>query len=144
MDISDGPGIRVSVFTQGCNVRCEGCFNKETWDISKGKPWTDGETNELVHLLDNPHVSGLTWLGGEPTIWAKEITEINKRIKSIYPDKTIWLYSGHLYEEIDKELLSTIDVLVDGPFKSELKVSGQFRGSSNQRIINLKDEHNSI
>jgi anaerobic ribonucleoside-triphosphate reductase activating protein len=142
MDISNGPGIRISVFTQGCNIHCPECFNKVAWDIDGGKEWSDEETNLILKLLDNPHVDGITWLGGEPTLWASAIASINREIKLKFPDKTIWLYSGHTINELrefseTRDLLETIDVLVDGPFISDLKISGEFRGSSNQNIIHL-------
>ena len=141
MDISNGEGCRVSVFTQGCDVQCKGCFNFALWDKTLGKEWTN-ETKELVFsLLEPDYIKGISWLGGEPSMWADEIVEINKEIKSLFPNKTIWLYSGHTLEWLQSNedvapLLNTIDVLVDGPFIEELKTTKiPFRGSKNQRIL---------
>ena len=141
MDISNGEGCRVSVFTQGCDVQCKGCFNFTLWDKTLGKEWTN-ETKELVFsLLEPDYIKGISWLGGEPSMWADEIAEINKEIKSRFPNKTIWLYSGHTLEWLQSKedlapLLNTIDVLVDGPFVEELKTTTiPFRGSKNQRIL---------
>ena len=141
MDISNGEGCRVSVFTQGCDVQCKGCFNFSLWDKTLGKEWTN-ETKELVFsLLEPDYIKGISWLGGEPSMWAIEIAEINKEIKSRFPNKTIWLYSGHTLEWLQSNedvapLLNTIDVLVDGPFIEELKTTTiPFRGSKNQRIL---------
>ena len=141
MDISNGEGCRVSVFTQGCDVQCKGCFNFALWDKTLGKEWTN-ETKELVFsLLEPDYIKGISWLGGEPSMWASEIVEINKEIKARFPNKTIWLYSGHTLDWLKskddtKELLNTINVLVDGPFIEELKTTTiPFRGSKNQRIL---------
>ena len=141
MDISNGEGCRVSVFTQGCNVQCKGCFNFMLWDKTKGKEWTE-ETKKLVFsLLEPEYILGISWLGGETSMWADEITELNKEIREKYPNKTIWLYSGHTMESLmmndsTKKLLDTVDVLVDGPFIEELKTCEiPFRGSRNQRIL---------
>ena len=141
MDISNGEGCRVSVFTQGCDVQCKGCFNFALWDKTLGKEWTN-ETKELVFsLLEPDYIKGISCLGGEPSMWAIEIAEINKEIKSCFPNKTIWLYSGHTLEWLQSNedvapLLNTIDVLVDGPFIEELKTTTiPFRGSKNQRIL---------
>ena len=141
MDISNGEGCRVSVFTQGCDVQCKGCFNFALWDKTLGKEWTN-ETKELVFsLLEPDYIKGISWLGGEPSMWASEIVEINKEIKTRFPNKTIWLYSEHTLEWLQSkiylaQLLNTIDVLVDGPFVEELKTTTiPFRGSKNQRIL---------
>jgi anaerobic ribonucleoside-triphosphate reductase activating protein len=145
MDISNGEGCRVSVFTQGCNVHCKGCFNYALWDKTKGKEWTE-ETEKLVFsLLEPDYILGISWLGGEPSMWADEVAEINKKIKEKFPNKTIWLYSGHVLEELQKKestnkMLQTVDVLVDGPFIEEQKSTKiPFRGSTNQRILKRTD-----
>lgn len=140
-DISNGEGVRVSVFTQGCNIHCKGCFSKHLWDETKGKEWTDYETSILLDLLNNKYIRGLTWLGGEPSMWSSDIIKINKIIKDKYPNKTIWLYTGHNIKELSPELLSTVDVVVDGPFIEELKnINLKFRGSSNQHINYLNNK----
>lgn len=141
LDISNGEGCGVSVFTQGCNIHCPHCFNKELWDNNGGKEWTSKEFNLICSYLDCDYIDHLTWLGGEPTLWAAAIADINRRIKDKYSDKKIWLYSGHTLEQLmsnldTRDLLYTIDVLVDGPFIDRLKDTNlKFRGSSNQRII---------
>ena len=147
LDISNGEGCGVSVFTQGCNIHCPHCFNKDLWDSNLGKDWTDKEFKLICSFLDNDYIDHLTWLGGEPTIWASAIADINRQIKDKYPDKKIWLYSGYTFEQLmskveTKDLLYTIDTLVDGPFINDLKdINLKFRGSSNQRII---DNNNGI
>lgn len=141
MDVSNGEGCRVSVFTQGCDVHCQGCFNFALWDKKLGKEWTNETKNLLFKLLEPEYILGLSWLGGEPSLWAEEITILNKEIKEKFPNKTIWLYSGHTLEELQKSqviksLLDTVDVLVDGPFVEEEKTTTiPFRGSRNQRIL---------
>lgn len=141
MDISNGEGCRVSVFTQGCDVHCEGCFNFRLWDSKLGKEWTE-ETEELLFkILEPDYIKGISWLGGEPSLWPEEITRLNKKIKERFPGKTIWLYSGHTLDylkskEKTSKLLETVDVLVDGPFIISQKTSSiPFRGSTNQRIL---------
>lgn len=144
-DISNGPGIRISIFTQGCNIRCEGCFNSQLWDINNGIEWTEETFKYVCKLLNKPYISGITWLGGEPTIYAKEITDINTRIKKLFPNKTIWLYTGHdldtiLKNEEYRELVWTTDVLVEGPFIQGLMSRLlKWRGSSNQNIIDINE-----
>ena len=141
LDISNGEGCGVTVFTQGCNIHCPHCFNQELWDVKGGKDWTDKEFKLICKLLDNPYINHLTWLGGEPTMWASAIADINRQIKDKFPNKKIWLYSGHTLEErlnnlTTRDLLYTVDVLVDGPFINDKKnIDLKFRGSSNQRII---------
>lgn len=146
MDIANGPGIRVSIFVQGCNRHCKGCFNSETWDFNKGKPFTDKELDELVRLVQRDHISGLTILGGEPLESAniETVARILKCVKDTCPNKSNWLYSSFLYEDIlnffETPVLDNVDYLVDGEFIEELKDPKlHFRGSSNQRIINVKE-----
>lgn len=138
MDISNGSGIRVSVFTQGCNIHCKGCFNQSLWDITKGKNWTEKETELLFKLLNKDYIKGLTWLGGEPTIWYKDIITINNMVKNLFPNKDIWLYTGHLIENVPKELINSVDIIVANPFIEEFKdINLSFRGSSNQKIYKV-------
>ena len=126
MDIANGPGVRVSIFFQGCSFHCKNCFNPETWDFDGGE-----------------HISGLSILGGEP-MHPKNIdatTRLVKRFKEIYPNKTIWVWSGFLFDEYiqDKEVVEYIDVLVDGQFVDELRNPNlKWRGSSNQRVIDVQ------
>ena len=138
-DIANGLGVRVSVFVSGCNHHCKNCFNQSTWDFRGGKEFTVKIKNQLYSLLENPHITRLSVLGGEPL--AKENIET---VKSIIKDwagkKEIWVYTGYTYEVIsDKELLEYIDVLVDGQYEDEHRdLNLAFRGSSNQRVIDVK------
>lgn len=143
-DISNGPGIRVSIFVQGCAFHCKNCFNADTWDFSGGKPFGEKEMNYLLSLGENSHIAGLSVLGGEPLHPSNvdEVVKICKRFKEKFPGKTIWLWTGFLYENLSdrqKEVLKYIDVLVDGQFVDELKdFRLKYCGSSNQRVIDVK------
>ena len=153
-DIADGPGVRVSLFVSGCRHHCTGCFNKETWDFGYGKPYTKETEDEIIRLLAPSYIQGLTLLGGEPfePENQEELAGLLKRVRETYPDKDIWCYTGYLYDvdlskggkvytEVTEEMLSYIDVLVDGEFIEEEKdVTLVFRGSRNQRIIELGKE----
>ena len=150
-DIADGPGVRVSLFVSGCRHHCKGCFNPETWDFEYGELYTEETQEKILKLLAPGYIKGFTLLGGEPfePENQRELVKLLKRIKEEYPGKDVWCYSGYLYDadlaeggsvytEVTEEMLSYIDVLVDGGFVEELKdVSLAFRGSSNQRIIEL-------
>ena len=143
IDIANGPGIRVSLYTQGCRRHCPGCFNEETWNFEGGKSFTKKEEDALITLINKPHIAGFTLLGGEPMEKEnrKDILKLLKRIKEECPNKSIWLYSSFLYEEIcqfEENILDYVDVLVDGMFilaKKDPKL--RFRGSSNQRLIDI-------
>ena len=157
-DIADGPGVRVSLFVSGCTHCCEGCFNSQTWDFNFGKPFTEETEEEILKAMSPSHISGFTLLGGEPfePQNQKVIVELFRKIKKAYPDKNIWCYTGYLFDkdllgesrarcEYTDEMLSMIDVLVDGEFIAEKRnLMLNFRGSSNQRIIlvqqSLKEE----
>lgn len=151
-DIADGPGVRVSLFVSGCRHHCKGCFNAETWDFNYGKPYTKETEDEIIRLLASNFVQGFTLLGGEPFEPENqvELVKLLKRIRETYPQKDIWCYTGYLYDvdlpeggkvhtDVTDEMLSYIDVLVDGEFvEAEKDVTLVFRGSRNQRIIHLK------
>ena len=153
-DIADGPGVRVSLFVSGCRHHCKGCFNKETWAFDYGMPYTKETEDEIIRLLAPSYIQGITLLGGEPfePENQKELAGLLKRVRETYPDKDIWCYTGYLYDvdlpeggrvhtEVTEEMLSYIDVLVDGEFIEEEKdVTLVFRGSRNQRIIELGKE----
>lgn len=143
MDISNGPGIRVSIFMQGCTFNCKNCFNKETHDFNGGKEFTDEVIDKVIKLANPDYIVGLSILGGEP-LHPKNIegtTKLAKKFKSVYPDKNIWVWSGFLFDKNLKnfEILNYIDVLVDGVYKDELHdFTLKYRGSSNQRVIDIK------
>ena len=151
MDISNGPGVRVSIFFQGCHFHCHGCFNPDTWDFDGGKEFNDEVISHILDLCNNDTISGLSILGGEP-LNPKNIdgaTKLAKAFKEKYHDKTIWLWSGYLFDEYiyDKEIVNYLDVVVDGQFKIELSSPIlKYKGSSNQRVIDVKKtlSHNSI
>ncbi len=143
MDISNGPGVRVSVFMQGCSFHCKNCFNPETWDFKGGKEFTDDTINGILELCDKDYIKGLSILGGEPMHPTNigGTTKLAKAFKEKYPSKNIWVWSGFNFEKDlkDKEVLKYIDVLVDGQYVDELHdPTLKWRGSSNQRVIDIK------
>lgn len=152
-DIANGPGIRVSLFVSGCTHRCQNCFNEETWNFQYGKPFTAETENELIDALRPAYIKGLTLLGGEPLEHSNQrgLLPFVRRVKKELPNKNIWCYTGYTFEtdilekmcaewEETRELLACFDVLVDGEFVQEKKDMGlQFRGSSNQRLIRVKE-----
>lgn len=142
MDISNGPGIRVSIFMQGCSFHCKDCFNSETWDFKAGKEFNDEIINKVLDLASLSHIVGLSILGGEPMHPNNRegTIKLAKAFKKRYPNKDIWAWSGYLFDELkDIEGLSYIDTLVDGRFVLEkANPTLKFRGSSNQRVIDVK------
>lgn len=142
-DVANGPGIRTTIFVTGCTHKCHNCFNEEYQDFDFGDPWTQQETDEVIEDLKLDEVRGLTILGGEPFQNEVDLLEVLRDIKKEV-QKDIWIFSGYTYEEIlkdqdKKKLLEECDVLVDGRFVEALKdLSLRFRGSSNQRIIDIK------
>ena len=151
-DIANGEGVRVSLFVSGCTHCCEGCFNPETWNFSYGSEFTQETEKEILNALSPDFINGLTLLGGEPFEPQNQRTLVPflKKVREQYPHKNIWCYTGYLFDEellkasrarceVPDEMLSMIDVLVDGEFRQELKnITLKFRGSENQRIINVK------
>lgn len=143
MDISNGPGVRVSIFMQGCSFNCKNCFNKETHDFDGGKEFSETTINRILELCQKEYIQGLSILGGEP-LHPKNIegtTALAKAFKQAYPNKNIWVWSGFLFDRDlqNKEILNYIDVLVDGLFIEELHdFRLEWRGSSNQRVIDVK------
>lgn len=140
-DTMNGPGIRVSLFVSGCTLNCPGCFNKEAQNFRAGQSFT-GETLALIiQLLGNEYISGLSILGGDPMMQQniQVVNNIVYTVKKIHPDKTIWMWTGRQLTELTGEFYDTlkyVDVLIDGPFKQDLKDGTlQYRGSSNQRIL---------
>lgn len=143
MDIADGPGVRVSIFMQGCSFNCKNCFNPETHDFAGGKEFTEETINRVLELCDKDYVKGLSILGGEP-MHPKNIqgtTELAKCFKEKFPEKNLWVWSGFTFDKDlkDKEALKYIDVLVDGQYVDELhNPKLEWRGSSNQRLIDVQ------
>lgn len=141
MDIANGPGVRVSIFMQGCCFNCKNCFNPETHDFAGGKEFTDETIARVLALCAPDHMAGLSVLGGEP-LHPKNIDgteKLAKAFKEKYPNKTIWVWTGFLWENIDKNKLKDVDVLVDGQFvEEEANPMLKFRGSANQRLIDVQ------
>ncbi len=151
-DIANGAGVRVSLFVSGCRNHCPGCFQPETWDFSFGRPYTEETEQEILDMLAPAYVDGLSLLGGDPfePENQRELMPLIRKFKERYPDKTIWAYTGYLLEdllsgeghpccEVTKEMVEAIDVLVDGKFiEAEKDISLQFRGSRNQRLLDVK------
>ena len=150
-DVANGEGVRVTLFVSGCTNHCEHCFQPQTWAFDYGQPFTEETEERILPLLSPSYVNGLTLLGGEPFEPENQraLLPFVRRVKAAYPEKTVWAFSGFTYEELLTEgshprceatdgLLNLLDVLVDGRFVEELKdISLRFRGSSNQRLINL-------
>lgn len=149
-DIANGPGVRVSLFVSGCTHHCPGCFNEVAWDFHYGEPFTQETIDRILAMLAPHHIRGLTLLGGEPFEPENQgaVLDLARQVRETYPEKTVWAYSGYLYEKIasgtlgdwnvTRELLSCLDVLVDGPFiEAKKNLSLRFRGSENQRLIDV-------
>ncbi len=151
-DVANGVGVRVSLFVSGCTHRCKGCFNEETWDFNFGEVFDKTVEDRIISFLAPDYIRGLTVLGGEPMekVNQRALLPFIKRVLETYPDKDIWFYSGYVFDteltgegravcEVTEELLSYIDVLVDGEFIEEQKnLRLRFRGSENQRIIDVR------
>ena len=142
-DMLNGNGLRVVLWVSGCNHHCFNCQNPQTWDENSGIPFDDNAEKELFEALDKPYISGITFSGGDPLYPnnRSEVTRLAKRIKTELPNKTIWLYTGYKYEEVkDLEIMQYVDILVDGEFIQELADNNlHWRGSSNQRVIDIKN-----
>ena len=165
MDISNGEGIGVSLFVQGCDFHCKNCFNSETWEFSKGQEWNDKTKNQFLKLIETPFIQRVSILGGEPLHPqnVQNVLKIVDEIRVSYPTKNIWLYTGYTWEEIwikdniktaekvkdmrekaiinlRRQVVRMCDVLIDGRYVDELRdVSLHWRGSSNQRVINVQE-----
>lgn len=152
IDVANGPGVRVSLFVSGCSHHCKGCFNEETWDFHYGKPFTEQEIEQILEYVKPDYIKGLSLLGGEPFEYANQqgLLPLLRRFIALYPNKDIWCYTGYDFEKDiqekmmvawpeTREMISYIDVLVDGEFVEDKKdLTLRFRGSSNQRIIDVK------
>ena len=153
-DIANGEGVRVSLFVSGCTHRCKNCFNEIAWDFSYGEPFTKAVEEEIIKALSSPFIAGLSLLGGEPLEPQNQETlyPFIQKVKTVYPEKNIWCYTGFVLDEktgeltathkntaVTKSLIRLFDVLVDGPFVEDLKdIRLKFRGSSNQRVIDVQ------
>lgn len=151
-DVANGEGVRITLFVSGCTNHCEGCFQPATWDFQYGQPYTEETEERIIRFLDRPLTDGLTLLGGEPMEPdnQRELVRLARRLKREHPDKTIWCFTGFIYErdllagqrrhtEVTEEFLSLIDVLVDGPFILEQRnLALTFRGSENQRVLDMQ------
>ena len=144
MDVTNGNGIGVALFTQGCPYHCKNCFNPETWDFDKGTDWTKETEDKIIELLKPEYITRLTILGGEPLIERniEPLTALLKRVKGVYPNKQVWLYTGGNFEALEglyEEIFQYIDILVDGRYIDDLRdYKLKWRGSSNQRIIDVQ------
>lgn len=145
-DTANGEGVRVSLFVSGCTLHCKGCFNKESWDFNAGKRFTKSTLETILKELDNDYITGLSILGGDP-LESENLPEVEKLCKAVRKKfgkkKTIWLWTGRCYEKVKQlSIIKHLDVLIDGPFVEKLKVTerGALRGSTNQRIIYLRQE----
>ena len=151
-DVANGPGVRVSLFVSGCRHRCKGCFNPDTWDFAAGEPWTDAEQEKVLSACEPVWIQGLSLLGGEPfePVNQRALVPLLRAFRARFPKKDVWAWTGCVYErellkespwrcEVTDEMLSLIDTLVDGPFiEAQKNITLRFRGSSNQRILELK------
>ena len=149
-DIANGEGVRVSLFVSGCTHHCPGCFNADTWNFKYGSEYTDQTEKEILEALSPSYINGLTLLGGEPFEPENQKTLVGllRKVRESYPEKNIWCYTGYTFEDVlekmkkdnnIKDLIENIDVLVDGRFEKDKKVDGlKFKGSSNQRLIDVK------
>jgi anaerobic ribonucleoside-triphosphate reductase activating protein len=159
LDISNGEGVGVSLFVQGCDRHCFNCFNSDTWDFNGGKEWTEETKNKFIKLINRPYINRISVLGGEPLAEQNldEVLSLIKEIRTSFPEKTIWLYTGYKFEQIKDvfmeskkwfwkhsaitrwEIISNVDILVDGEYIDEQKdLTLKFRGSKNQRVIDVK------
>lgn len=142
LDVADGPGCRVSLFVSGCRNHCKGCFQPETWDFEYGKKFTTATFMRIMELLRNPHISGLSILGGDPFEPENRgtVEELCIAVRQIFPWKSIWMWTGYYWEDVkDLPVIRYIDVLVDGPFiESQKNLCLPYCGSENQRVIDVK------
>lgn len=163
LDVTNGEGIGVSLFTQGCPFHCHNCFNPDTWDFNGGREWNEDIEKQFLNLIDKPHIKRISILGGEPLANenASDVLNLIKKIKSKYPEKSIWLYTGYTFEKLCEmycneqiynyltnntnkhivfENLFYVDVLVDGQYiEAQRDITLAFRGSKNQRLIDVKE-----
>ena len=147
-DISNGPGVRVSLFVSGCRNQCKGCFNPETWNFNYGQEFTWDTVHEIEEMLKNPNIEGLSILGGDPfepenRQWVETLCAY---VKHNIPDKTIWCWTGYLWEDLrDLPVMKSIDVLVDGRYEEDKRdLRLKYKGSSNQRVIDIPNSREKL
>ena len=142
MDISNGPGVRVSIFMQGCSFHCKNCFNQETWEFNKGEEFTEATINKILNIAKADYIVGLSILGGEPLHEFNRLGTLKlvKAFKENFPNKTIWLWTGFLFDNVKNlEIMNYLDTLIDGQYIDELHdFTLKYRGSSNQRVIDVQ------
>lgn len=152
-DVANGPGVRVSLYVSGCTHHCKNCFNQETWDFKYGKPFDQAALQQILEYLEPEYIRGFSLLGGEPfePVNQEVLVGVLRHIRERYPHKTIWCYSGYLFDKdmlagklgdpaITREMLSYLDILVDGEFvEAKKNLNLRFKGSENQRIINVPE-----
>lgn len=146
-DVTNGPGVRTTIFVSGCTHNCEDCFNKELQDFEYGDIWSQKSEDEFIDYVSNPMVVGINVLGGEPLqqIMDDSLLDLLKRVKNEFPEKSIWLWTGDLFEEaIENEkklaIIEQVDVIIDGQFqKDKRNIKLKYRGSENQRVIDVKE-----
>lgn len=145
-DMNNGDGLRVVLWVAGCSHHCPNCQNPITWDPNDGIPFDEDCKKELYDILSKPYISGITFSGGDPLFESNRsiIYDLIKEIKTLYPEKTIWMYTGYTFEKVKsfvpKDILQCIDVLIDGPYIEHLRdITLKWRGSSNQRVIDIKE-----
>ena len=142
MDVSNGIGIGVALFVQGCHFHCDNCFNKNTWNFNEGLEWTPPIENDFLNIIDKPYIKRISFLGGEPLAPEnkEDVLSLINKCKQLYPNKKIWVWTGYIFDNLPKPILNNIDYLVDGPYIDSLRdYKLKFRGSSNQRIIDVQE-----
>ena len=142
MDVSNGIGIGVALFVQGCHFHCDNCFNKNTWNFNEGLEWTPSIENDFLNIIDKPYIKRISFLGGEPLAPEnkEDVLFLIDKCKQLYPNKKIWVWTGYTFDNLPKSILNNIDYLVDGPYIDSLRdYKLKFRGSSNQRIIDVQE-----
>lgn len=143
-DLVNGKGVRVTLFVSGCNHGCRGCYNKSTWNPKSGKPFDERVQNDLLRMLGDPRIRGLSLSGGDP-LHERNLSDIRKlieRVRRELPDKDIWMWTGYKFEDLDpvrREIVNMVDVLIDGKFEENNPTNKPFRGSDNQRLIEVKN-----
>lgn len=142
-DIANGPGVRISLWVAGCGIHCPGCHNKKYWDPNSGRTFLESDKESILNELKNTYIKGLSILGGDPLYFTniKDVEILLKEVKTKFPDKEIWLWTGYLWEDVKNlSIMNYIDVLIDGPFiLKDRNITLKYKGSPNQRVIDVKE-----